>query len=230
MPVLIPLAINTGFYIYYILKEFGNLKKIVQTIPVYLHFGLLGLAGIIFPIAAFYLFEEQTLANLKLFLPLSICLFLSGSFLLFLLHNKKMFPVFYLSIVTFALLLNMAVPLNPDFANKNINYKSLSSLKEEAKRENIRIYVLDIISPEVLWDFGDIVPVIVKDEKGYYPLPKENKFGLLVTDTTLITPAISRQFRIKHQASYDINTGKPGTKNHKLRYTSNYYIFDKKLK
>jgi hypothetical protein len=228
MPVLIPLAINTGFYIYYILKEFGTLKKRFETIPVYFHFGLLGLAGMAFPLVAFYFFNEQIMANLNLFLPLGICLFLSGSFLFFSLYNKKMFPAFYLSISVFVLLLIMAVPLNPGFANQNINYRSISPLKEEAEKENIRVYVLDLISPEMLWDFGGIIPTITKNESGYI-LPGEDKFGVLVNDPAIINTAeFSSEYIIEKREVYDLNTGKYNTKKHKPRYVSNYYIFKKK--
>src|SRR5690554_2551759 len=40
MPVLIPLAINTGFYIEYICRRFSSMKK-SERIPVYLNFGLI---------------------------------------------------------------------------------------------------------------------------------------------------------------------------------------------
>ena len=50
MPVLIPLAINTGFYIDYIIREFKDLKSKKETYPVYFNFGLIGLLAILFPL------------------------------------------------------------------------------------------------------------------------------------------------------------------------------------
>jgi len=49
MPVLIPLAINIGFYIEYLFRCFKNMNDKRETFPVYFNFGLIAFIGISFP-------------------------------------------------------------------------------------------------------------------------------------------------------------------------------------
>ena len=48
LPVLIPLALNTGFYIEYLFRRFTNMSDKREIIPVYFNFGLIGLIGLVF--------------------------------------------------------------------------------------------------------------------------------------------------------------------------------------
>ncbi|MFA7401946.1 MAG: glycosyltransferase family 39 protein [Bacteroidales bacterium] len=224
MPVLIPLAINTGFYIFHILEKSGSIKNKLEAIPLYFHFGLIGIIGIISPLVCFLLFKNEMIEQQNLFLPLSLALLFMGSFLYLLLILNKMYPVFYISILIFTLSLTMAVHLNPVFTNQNTNYKSISMLKEEAAEKNIPIYVLDQISPEMLWDFGGIVHKISKTEHGF-SFPKENMFGLLVNDSTIInTYELRSSYTVEKRDTYDLNH----TKKYKPRYVNYYYILKKR--
>ena len=54
MPVLIPLAINIGFYIDYLIREFKNLKDKKETFPVYFQFGLIATVASVFWIIGFF--------------------------------------------------------------------------------------------------------------------------------------------------------------------------------
>jgi len=228
MPVLIPLAINTGFYIYFVVQNFDKLKKKIERVPIYFHFGLLGLSAMLFPLVAFILFEEIILSNSISFLVYCLGLFFSGSFLVFHLYFKGLSSVFYISIFNIALLFVIIVPLNPGFANQNIQYKSIATLKTEAASKNISVYYLDLISPEMLWDYGGIIPQISKSEDKY-KMPLEEKFGVLVTDTALMSNStFNTAYTIQHVETYDINMGKSDTRKHKRRYISNYYIFQKR--
>ncbi|MDX1462180.1 MAG: glycosyltransferase family 39 protein, partial [Marinirhabdus sp.] len=50
LPVLIPLALNTAYYIEYLFLKFEVLKDKRETYPVYFNFGLIALIGIVFPV------------------------------------------------------------------------------------------------------------------------------------------------------------------------------------
>ena len=54
VPVLIPLALNTGFYIQYLIKNFKNLHSKKETIPVYINFGLIAFIGLSLPITLYF--------------------------------------------------------------------------------------------------------------------------------------------------------------------------------
>lgn len=120
------------------------------------------------------------------------------------------------------------IPINPAFANQNINYNSIAQLKTEAEKENIPVYVLDLISPEALWEYGGTIPKIQKTDDRYI-FPNVNKFGVLVNDSTIINSGVfDPTYTIEKNEIYDLNFGKFNTRKHKLRYVSNYYIFTKK--
>jgi hypothetical protein len=224
MPVLIPLAINTGFYIFHILEKSGSIKNKLEAIPLYFHFGLIGIIGITSPFVYLFLFKNEMTGQQNLFLSISIVLLFLGIFLYFWLIFNKMYPVFYISILIFMLLLPIAVHLNPIFTNQNTNYKSISMLKEEARKEHIPIYVLDQISPEMLWEYGGIVHKISRTEHGF-SFPKENMFGLLVNDSTIInTYGFRSNYTVEKKDTYDLNH----TKKYKPRYVNYYYIVKKR--
>lgn len=80
----------------------------------------------------------------------------------------------------------------------------------------------------MLWDYGGIIPLI-EEKDSVYIFPDDPKFGLLVTDKTLIENGnFSENYRITQKATYDINQGEINTRKHKLRYVNYYYIFQKK--
>lgn len=228
MPVLIPLAINTGFYIQYLITNFTQFKNKKETIPAYLHFGLLGLLGLAAPIGASLYFSDQIFQNLFFFLPVFLLLFGIACLLLYKLYLKSIKTVLYLGTFLYAVLLVIVIPLNPGFAIQNDNYKSITNLSTEAEKENIKVYVLDIITPETVWDYGGIVP-LVEEKDSTYILPTDNKFGLLVNDKSLIEKGnYNENYNITYKTTYDINIGKLNTRKHKVRYINYYYIFQKK--
>ena len=59
LPVLIPLALNTGFYIEYLFRKFKDLKDKRETIPVYFNFGIIAFIGIATPVLG-YVFLKNT--------------------------------------------------------------------------------------------------------------------------------------------------------------------------
>ncbi|AHW61120.1 4-amino-4-deoxy-L-arabinose transferase [Draconibacterium orientale] len=228
VPVLLPLAINTGFYIYYILEKCASKIKKAEAMPVFFHFGILALVAMLFPLVAFFMFQEVLLSNSTTFLIYCLGLFISGSFLLFFLYFKVMWSSFYTSVFIVILLFVAVIPVNPGFANQNINYNSIAQLKADAEKENVTVYLLDAITPENLWEYGGIIPKIQKTAKGYI-FPEASEFGVLVNDSTLINSGeFNQKYEIEKKEIYDLNLGKFNTRKHKPRYVNNYYVFTKK--
>lgn len=228
MPVLIPLAINTGFYVQYIISEFKNLKHKTEIILANIVFGIFGILGMLTPFMIYLFLHDAVNQQLLVFLPASLALLLMSCASLFNLYLKNMLQVFYLNVFIYAVIMLIVIPINPDFANQNKNYRSIEKLNSDAHRENLNTYILDNISPEMLWHYGGIIPKIHQNKNGY-KWPDEEKFGILVADPKLISPEnLNKEFAIEYRETFDINNGKINTRSYKPRKVNNYYIFHKR--
>ena len=99
MPVLIPLALNIGFYIDYLTREFKNIKHKRETIPVYFAFGLIASMGLLFGLLGFFFGPFLTGWVLIRFLLITIILLLIGIFLIKSLKSNNIKISFYLLII-----------------------------------------------------------------------------------------------------------------------------------
>jgi len=226
MPVLIPLAINTGFYIEYLIRRFKDLKDKRETIPVYFSFGLIAFIGIGFPFAGFLFLKDNAHINWMLFAVAGLILFSIGISIITQLKRKNIKNVFYLIISFMLSAFVFALPIYK--ALKGNAYKSISELKIETEKENLKVYSFGAISPEMIWDFGDKLPQI-KINDSTYNFPKEHKFGILVTKfTPTEIQLLKESYKIVQHNIYDLNRLASDSKKHKKRLVSYYYILTKK--
>ena len=226
MPVLIPLAFNIGFYIEYLIRKFRTLKDKRETLPVYFNFGLIGLLGIAFPIVMLALFNTELQNHLIRFIIASVVLFVIGALILFQLKTKDIKNVFLLTVLFFASVFIFVLPLSEAF--KNETFKSLSNLNEENLQRDIKLYAINYIAPETIWDYGDIIPEVKREAKGYV-FPIENKFGILVNAMSPENEAeIRTNYNVKEMASYDLNHFGSTSKQNNPRLKSVFYILEKK--
>jgi len=225
MPVLIPLAINIGFYMMYLIRSFKNLKDKRETIPVYFNFGLIACIGIAFPIIS-YVFLKDNLDDYWLrYVIASIVIFSIGILILIHLKKKNIQRVFILTILFFASLLILALPLSKSLITSN--YKSIVNLNEETSKQNIKVYGFNYISPEMIWQFGDNFPMIKKD--GEIRFPNENKFGLLVNNMSLEDETLLKSiYTLKQISTFNLNQVSPESKKYKERLMNHYYLLTKK--
>jgi len=226
MPVLIPMALNTGFYIEYLIRGFKSLKDKKETGPVYFNFGLIALIGIAFPIAGYFLLKGNPNINWALFIAASLVLFNIGLAILFQLKLKNLKRVFYLTIAFMICAFVFVLPLSNTL--KSNSEKPISNLNLEAKKDGITVYSLYGISPEVIWQFGDKI-IQIKQNDSTYNLPKEIKFGMLSNN---IKPEddrfLKQKYTIEQNATFDLNTADKDTRGYRDRLVSNYYILTKK--
>ena len=226
MPVLIPLAFNIGFYIEYLIRKFKTLKDKRETLPVYFNFGLVGLLGLAFPIVMFVLFKTELQAHLFKYIIASIVLFTIGVLLLHQLKSKNIKNVFMLTVFFFGSVFVFVLPLSEAF--KNENFKSLSTLKEENQKRNIKLYTINNIVPEAIWDYGDVIPEI-KQERNHYVFPPENKFGILVNVMRPENEAkIRAKYTMKAITTYDLNYFGSTSNQNNPRLKNVFYILTKK--
>jgi 4-amino-4-deoxy-L-arabinose transferase-like glycosyltransferase len=226
MPVLIPLAINIGFYIEYLIRRFKDIKDKRETIPVYFNFGLIALIGIVFPVLA-YIFLKDNLSGYWFWYVLaSIVLFCLGILIIYALRKKDIKRVFILTVLFFGSILLTVLPLSKAFIDKN--YKPITQLKAEADNEQLKVYGFNYVSPEMIWEFGATIPVI-KREDGMIQWPAENKFGMLSNG---ISPEdqtkLNDLYHIDQIATYDLNRVSQESKTYKGRLMNHYYILTKR--
>ncbi len=221
MPVLIPLAINIGFYIDYLIREFKNLKDIRETIPVYIQFGLIGIVGFLFWVFGFFLGSVLTGWVLMRFIILSIILLCISILLFKNLKTKKIKNAFYLLICFIMSVGFVGLPLSKIQVQED--YKPVSELINT----NIPLYSLNYVSPEAIYHFGDKIPKL-KTEEGLI-IPAEREFNLLIGNENLEDiKELSELYHIVFIATYDLNTAQKDTRAHRSRLVNKMYRLSRK--
>ena len=225
MPVLIPMAINTGFYIEYLIRKFKDLKDKKETIPVYFNFGLIVCIGILFPFVGFFIATFLIGKILWWFLLASVLL-ATISVLIFLnLKRKRIKEVFYLSIAFMVAALVSVLPLSK--VQEQANYNPISNLKLQLEKENLSIYSLDGVAPEMIWQYGAKIPQIHADSS--YNFPKKSKFAILSKKLEKDQlQSLEEKFIIQPKEVFNLNRKANGERGHKKRLVSKLYIFTRK--
>lgn len=226
MPVLIPLALNIGFYIDYLIREFKSLTDKRETIPVYFNFGLIAVIGMIAPIALFFIFKTELSQHPIKFAVFAIVAFTLGLFILLKLIKKDIKTVFILTTTFFGALFLFGLPLFKTFTSSN--FKPINSLLKTHQETQVKLYNINHISPEAIWQYGQKIPQITKS-KGVYIFPKATEFGVLANNISKKDQEIiSKNYSIELIKTFDLNESEPDSKQYKDRLISKYYYFRKK--
>ncbi|GHC55223.1 ArnT family glycosyltransferase [Ulvibacter litoralis] len=222
LPVLIPLALNCGFYIEYLILKFAELKDKRETIPVYFNFGLIATIGLAFPIAG-YIFLKDTLAgSWAWFVLLSVALFGIGFLMLRNLFRRNIRPVFYLTIAFIAAVTTLGLPL-VNAITVNPEYKPLSLLNNWEAETNLKAYEFTYFTPELIWDYGDTIEVLAVD--GKINIPSENAFGILVgEEETERFKTTFKDYSVEKVTRYDMNPQGKENRSHKTRLYRDLYL------
>ncbi|MDD3722596.1 MAG: glycosyltransferase family 39 protein [Lutibacter sp.] len=223
VPALIPLALNTGFYIQYLISNFSELKRKAETIPVYFNFGLIAVISLSVPFALFFLLKDGLQNHLFSYVLTSMATLLIGILLIRNLYLKKFQSVFYLTILFMVSLAAFGLPLSKSL-NKNIAFKSINSLHQFEKTNNITTYSIGETAPELLWDYNGILTDIYKN--GLLKTPPEPNFGLLLMndDKEIIKSQLNKDYNFELIDTYNLNVG---SKN-KDRLIREFYLVSKK--
>jgi 4-amino-4-deoxy-L-arabinose transferase-like glycosyltransferase len=217
MPVLIPLALNIGFYINYLIRAFKNMKDKRETIPVYFSFGLIAIIGLLFGLIGFFFGPFLTGWVLIRFLLITIILLVIGIFLIKSLKSKNIKVSFYL-LIGFIMSLGLcALPLS-QFQGQE-NYKSVSELTDS----ELPLYSINEVSPEAIYHYGYKIPKL-KSEEGI-EIPAEKEFHLLTNSATELSNynQINDLYAIEFISIYDLNTATKGSRGHRSRLVNHLY-------
>ncbi|NIK92492.1 glycosyltransferase [Mangrovimonas sp. CR14] len=221
MPVLIPLAINIGFYIQYLITHFKELNNKKETVPVYFNFGLIGLIGLAFPILGYILLKGHFHSYWISYLLASLVLFGLGLMIYVFLIKKNMKMVFYLTVTFFAGILVTALPLSK--ATTTENFKPIWNLKNQLEAQNLKLYGNNV-SPEVFWHYGTTIPFADLNN-----MPNEEEFGFITgTLSASSMKKLLEQYTIEEKMVFDMNRVEVSSSRHNDRLQNEYYLLKRK--
>ena len=225
LPVLIPLALNTGFYIEYLFNHFKTIRDKRETIPVYFNFGLIALIGIVFPIGGFLYLGDNLSGNWFWFTLLSIALLGIGFYMTTMLFKKRIKIVFYCTILFIASIMVLGMPMANTFSN-NPEYKSLVELHAWQDETQLKVYEYRGFTPEMIWAYGKSIPMIEKN--GKVSVPPEDTFAVLISEENL--KPFKRTFEgytIEKITRYDMNPKGKESRSHRPRLWRDLYLVSK---
>lgn len=223
LPAIIPLAVTTAFYVEYVIKNFKlNFTKL-ERFPIYLNFILLTLIAIAAPFVFYYVLGESLWEMKTMFVLFSIFFTLLTAGFIYALIKSRIKLLFSLQAVMVIMIIILGFPflklISPDRNSPNI--ADLKSLKQI---ENIEIYELTGMLPELIWAYGEPIPVI-ETQKEIDP-QQGSKFGLLVLEEE--NPQWRDGFKnysLKYVEKYNLNPALSKRENPRL--TRSFYIVTK---
>lgn len=220
LPVLIPMALNTGFYIEYLFEKFKTLAKNEKWLA-YFAFGLLGIIALTVPFILPFILK--TLDGFWLWYVLvAIASLICGIIIIRSLLKNNFGKAFY-SIIAFEIcIVTFGLPLIGAFL-ENPDYYSPKELHAVKAKENIEIYDLQNYCPEMIWEYGESIPLVA--DNGKIRIPKENRFGLLVNiDEKARLMELFNGYKIEKQLTVDMNPVPKTKKSYKKRLQRDFYI------
>lgn len=223
MPVLIPLALNTGFYIEYLFRRFKDINDKRETLPVYFNFGIIGFVGLAFPIIAYVFLKDETNTSWIPFGLASIILFSIGVLIFKGIMRKRIKTIFYLCIALMVSIFLFVIPLTKQL--KSISYNSISSLGNEIEQSTL--YSLGSTSPEIIWDYGDKIKVIT--EKEVEELVSKTPIHIIIqSEKKDEIKNLEHKYTLSFVEFYSLNTASKGKRGYKNRLNYNYYKLTQK--
>ncbi|WP_386807427.1 ArnT family glycosyltransferase [Lutibacter holmesii] len=223
MPVLIPLALNTGFYIQFLIKEFSNLSKKKDTLPVYFNFGLIATIGVSVPIILYVILNDSLKLFITNYILTAVVLLIIGILLFRSLVQKNMKNTFYLSVCFLVSVFVFGLPISKVF-NKNEAFTPINSLHKYEEKHSINTYAIGNLTPEFIWDYNGKIKNIYKNND--IKTPTENKFGLLLSSENFnkISIELNTNYNLEFIKTYNLNVGAK----QKDRLISQFYLVTKK--
>ena len=189
----------------------------------YFNFGLIAVIAIILPMALYVILKDNFNTYFLNYILTSIASLIIGVLILFNLAKKKFKTVFYLTVVFMVSIFLFGLPISK-VLNKNDDFKAINTLYSIEKKQQIKIYSIGEITPELLWDYNGILKDIYKNEA--LIIPSEENFGILIMneDVKKITTQLSEKYHLKLTETYNLNVG---SKN-KQRLIRQLYLVSKK--
>ena len=223
LPVLIPLALTTGFYIDYLIKNFNNLTDKRENAWIFFSFGIIALTGFAYPIALAFLFKSGILEYLPLFIISTLLIWLFSFFIIKGLINRNFLRVSYSAISILILIVMTFIPLRADLS-LNPGFASAREAQGFEKQYNINTYGLNEVAPEIIWNFGRSIPIL-QFSGDQVKVPPQDSFALVAAegDSAVIRNRFTG-YRIEKKYRIDMNYDL----RNKDRLIKDFYILTKR--
>lgn len=223
VPTLIPLALNTGFYVEYMLQLVKNKASKRSFILPKINFFLFGTIGCAIPIFL-YLFLKTAITEHPFNFIMTAFLGVAIGILLFKFALTKEFKkAFYMKILLMFVLFSFGMPLSKTL-NNNAEFSSISELHNINKELNITTYSISNTTPEMLWDYNGKIKDIYKEE--VFAIPEEEIFGLLILKSNFesISKELGTSYNLEFIKTFDHN---PSQKKRDRLIRDLYYVTKK---
>lgn len=224
MPVLIPLALNTGFYIEYLIRQFRTLTDKRETLPVYFNFGLIAAIGLVFPIIGYVFLKDTTTSAWLQFSLAGIVLFSIGILLMRALIKKNFKTVFYGCIAFMMSVFLFVIPLTT--ALKSNSYNPLSHLKPDLDSASQSLFSIGDVSPEIIWNYGGNIQSLDINQLSNQQLPINILIGAHQEQGI---NTLESNYTIKLITTYNLNIAAEGSRGYKDRLSYNHYLITDNL-
>lgn len=229
LPALIPLAMNTGFYIEYLFRKFKSLS-IQENWIIYFNQSLIGLIGLAFPFVGYFILDLYGMFWFW-YIVGGGTLFILG-LLQFYFIRKKDFPkMFFLTIAMICAIMTLVFPLTNSFI-KNPRANNIAKLHQLADKEGFTVYEFGDFAPQVIWEYGAPIPQIDREQ---LKIPSENRFGVIINDDQSyqkekkdFLQKLKSDYKIVRQERYDVNYVPPKKHSYKDWLVRKFYLFEKK--
>ena len=227
LPVLIPLAMNTGFYAAYLWKEFKTLRSKKELFGVYASFGLTGIVAVAMPVILLIVLKGFAGKYLFWQSATSVCSLICGFIIIRGLRQKQFEQVFYGTVFFMVSMVLFIIPIS-GFYYSNHHYYAAAGIRQKEKELGIKTYEANGFTPEIIWDYGGSIPAINKGDE--LLIPADSSFGLLVFPEEE-NAFISRMngFSFKKIGTVDVNSNAPGSRGYNSRLVKDYYLVTKLL-
>lgn len=221
LPVLIPMAFNTSFYIEYLVRKFKELPSKEKWI-VYFNHGLIALIGLAFPIAGYFVLDINGVYWVY-FILTSLGLICSALLMIKNLRNYFYKNVFYSTIGFICVIMTFGFPLIDTLLN-NPNFHNFNELQTLAEKENFKLYDYGGKTPEIIWEYGEPIPTI---QKNNFYVPDANKFGIIMAEKDSSIVEKFTNYKIIASDRYDLNYVNPEKGGYKSRLIRKFYLLQK---
>ncbi|PKD17127.1 hypothetical protein APR41_06750 [Salegentibacter salinarum] len=222
LPVLIPMAMNTAFYMEFLFNHFKSLKT-KESAVIYFHFGIFAVVGCIFPVAAYFYFESFLQDILVWYILSSIFLFIIGILMFRFLILKKAKPLFYLSIFFLVSIVWFGLPM-ANKINVNQDYNSIANIDRHLNEYDAPVYEIKDFAPEMIWEYGKPIPVLNK--RGKIEIPSEDKF-LILSDGDYNRDSLQNIFKNYSTKKIDSVDMNPVSSKHKQRLYRDLFLLER---
>lgn len=219
MPVLIPLAINSGFYIAYVVRCFKGLKVRWERGPVYFNFLVVSFLFTALPVVVLYLVVFKNVKINWITWPALLILIIAGLATSYFLIKKRLKEVVVLTITALIFAVLSALSLVKD-NTQNPNFQNIGEVLEGFE-DDVPLYSLQIDAPEVLWNAGRKINVITStsnkiDDQVFYLLACAQCEQVVLDNFTA--------FNSEYMGYYDLNFNKQDARAYKERKAGKIYL------